>query len=601
MYIFGAGNYGREAIQLLKDRCKIEGILDNNRDKAGTEVDGIKVFWCPYLKDKIQDDEIIVAVSGKIKDEILGQLHDDGFQKVTYLGEIRRDLILQNIRERPDHIEQYQNVIKWIFAHTEPGKGIRVINYKEELYPEVTGYFIPTLLQWGYRDLAIQYARWLIRIQKENGAWFDAEDKNPYLFDSAQILKGLIAIRGLLPKAEFAIIRGCDYILSCQEEETGRLVAPTEDAFTDPKTCNELIHLYCLSPLIDAGKIFHRQDYIDQAEAAKKYYIENYKESILNFHLLSHFQAYVMEALLDLGEEELCEMAMKNILKYQREDGSIPGYENVHWVCSTGLFQLALVCFRMGDLEHGEKAFRYMCKFQNPSGGWYGSYVHPDNQDEDNTYFPGEEISWVCKYFLDALYWKNKAEMDSVAHEFKLTYRKDDGRYQVIEHLISEKIGTAGKDILDLGCGKGGYLRNLVPTFPDDHFYGVDISEEVLKYLDQDLTTVEKRIGNLTCVPYSDDSFDLTYTCEALEHAVDIGSAIREMARVTKSGGYIVVIDKNKERLGEMVIGEWEQWFDEKELKNIMSRYCTEVKVEKKVSYEEADYGLFYAWIGKVR
>ena len=45
MYIFGAGNYGREAIQLLKDRCKIEGILDNNRDKAGTEVDGIKVFW----------------------------------------------------------------------------------------------------------------------------------------------------------------------------------------------------------------------------------------------------------------------------------------------------------------------------------------------------------------------------------------------------------------------------------------------------------------------------------------------------------------------------------------------------------------------------
>ena len=112
---------------------------------------------------------------------------------------------------------------------------------------------------------------------------------------------------------------------------------------------------------------------------------------------------------------------------------------------------------------------------------------------------------------------------------------------------------------------------------------------------------MEKRIGNLTCVPYEDDRFDITYTCEALEHAVDIGSAIREMARVTKSGGYIVVIDKNKERLGEMVIGEWEQWFDEEELKNIMSRYCTEVKVEKKVSYEEADYGLFYAWIGKVR
>ena len=68
-----------------------------------------------------------------------------------------------------------------------------------------------------------------------------------------------------------------------------------------------------------------------------------------------------MEAILDLGEDALCEKAMKNLLKYQREDGSIPEDENVYWVCSTGLFQLALVCFRMGDLEHGEKAFRYMC------------------------------------------------------------------------------------------------------------------------------------------------------------------------------------------------------------------------------------------------
>lgn len=66
-------------------------------------------------------------------------------------------------------------------------------------------------------------------------------------------------------------------------------------------------------------------------------------------------------------------------------------------------------------------------------------------------------------------------------------------------------------------------------------------------------------------------------------------------------GDYIVVIDKNRERFGEMVIGEWEQWFDENELKNLMGKYCTEVSVDKKVSYEAEDYGLFYAWIGKVR
>ena len=32
------------------------------------------------------------------------------------------------------------------------------------------------------------------------------------------------------------------------------------------KTYCELIHLYCISPIIDAGNIFGRQDYLDKAD-----------------------------------------------------------------------------------------------------------------------------------------------------------------------------------------------------------------------------------------------------------------------------------------------------------------------------------------------
>ena len=61
------------------------------------------------------------------------------------------------------------------------------------------------------------------------------------------------------------------------------------------------------------------------------------------------------------------------------------------------------------------------------------------------------------------------------------------------------------------------------------------------------------------------------------------------------------MIDKNIEMLGTFGIGEWEQWFDETELKEIMLQYCEEVKVEKKVGYENPANGLFYAWIVKVK
>ena len=117
-----------------------------------------------------------------------------------------------------------------------------------------------------------------------------------------------------------------------------------------------------------------------------------------------------------------------------------------------------------------------------------------------------------------------------------------------------------------------------------------------------DKATAEKKQGTLTNIPYESGCFDMVYACESLEHAVDIENALREMARVAKSGGKLIVLDKNAEALGRLEIGEWEQWFDVNGLKEMMLRYCTEVTVQPQIPYEgkQAD-GLFCAWIGRVR
>ena len=71
--------------------------------------------------------------------------------------------------------------------------------------------------------------------------------------------------------------------------------------------------------------------------------------------------------------------------------------------------------------------------------------------------------------------------------------------------------------------------------------------------------SLKKRLRTLTCIPYDDNTFAVTYTCEALEHAIDIENAVKEMVRVTKSNGYVVIIDKNKASYGMLEIGDWEQ------------------------------------------
>lgn len=588
--LFGAGIYGRNMADILTSE-KVAFIVDNDISKNGSSYCNISVYSYEISKNKLSDYTVIITVSDKYKDAIAEQLKNDGITDYIFYKEKMFEITRERINSRTDYICIYNRAIGWIEKNTIEEKGI-ICNTRLPLpYPEVTGYYIPTLLRWGYRDLAVQYAKWLCNIQKEDGSWYDANDNSPYVFDTAQILKGLIAIRDILPEVDTHIVNGCDWILS-NMEANGRLTTPDMTAWGNDGSCSELIHIYCLSPIKDAGTIFDRKDYIESAKKIFDYYKTNYYNDIMNFSLLSHFYAYLMEALVDLEELDMAREAMNKIAMLQDENGVIPAYNNVHWVCSTGLFQLALVWFRLGSIEHGNKAFEYACKLQNESGGWYGSYIVNNEYNEINTYFPAGEISWAVKYFLDALYYKNIAEFNAHSSSFLDNISRDDGRYICIKNEISSDKNLR---ILDVGCGKGRYLKNLIEDVPQNNYYAADISEKVMSQI----TGIPKAFGTLTCIPYPNDYFDIVYSCETLEHAVDINSAVRELARVTKPDGKIIIIDKNEEKLGVLEIGDWEQWFDINGLENIIKKYFVVVNTVKGIPHGSNDDGMFCAWIGK--
>lgn len=586
--LFGAGEIGSSFMDVI-GRERVLCFVDNSPQKIGKTVRDVPVLSLPDAEEQLNEYSVIVTVGRDKKDEIMDQLQKNHVKSVLYYEDIRRAITKKKIESRINFIELYNRAIKWLKSNIVENKGVVNNTRVKKPYPEVTGYFIPSLLQWGYKDIAVSFAKWLCEIQKPDGSWYDTEDKQPYIFDSAQILKGLLSIRHLYPEADENIRRGCDWILSNMSED-GRLPSPRENDFGDGKTYSEIIHLYCLSPLAEAGKIFHMPEYIEKAHRILTYYKEHEYKQIMQFSLLSHFYAYVMEGLLDMGEEILAREAMDGVARLQRENGAVPAYRDVSWVCTTGMFQLALVWFRLGELERGNRAFQYACKLQNVSGGWFGSCLSEDGPNEVNTYFPDSEISWAVKYFLDALYWKNRAEFEIQAPRFKNTLSASDGRYSIIEDALEKLVKAKDHSpvslrIADIGCGKGAYLKNLIRKFPECQYAAVDLSETVMGYIGNGEIRITQ--GTLTNIPYEDNTFDFVYTCEALEHAVDIENAVREMARVTKPGGMIAVIDKNKDMLGYFEIGEWEQWFDEQELSGILRKYCGKVSVIKNVSYEE--------------
>lgn len=294
-------------------------------------------------------------------------------------------------RKKPSH----ERAMDWFKDHMVPGQGIIVHTKQPVPYPEVTGYWIPTLYQWGEPELARTCTRWLMSIQLPDGA-FPAPDGVPYTFDTAQIMRGLVAALPDVPGAEASLRRACDWMLTQVDAATGQLKTPSTELWTD--IASDLIHSYALPPLAQAGKLLGVKEYEEAARFVLAYYKR--QPGLVPFNRLSHFHAYAMEALTEMGEMDLARQGMADVARVQRPDGSIPAYPDVDWVCSTGMAQYAIVWYALGDKARADKAIAYLEKIQNPSGGFNGSY------GKGAKYIAGAEISWCAKYFLDA--WRLK-------------------------------------------------------------------------------------------------------------------------------------------------------------------------------------------------
>lgn len=593
--LFGAGDFGKKAVEFL-GRERIEFYADNNIEKVGTNVDGIEVISFEKMM-KIHDKyNIVITVDSRKSGILANQLIENNINVFETYMELTNNLKRPSMNN-VNWIEAFKKASNWIEKNTIDNKGIINNTKLPKPYPEVTGYYIPTLMKWGYRDLAVTYAKWLCSIQKEDGSWYDTEDKEPYVFDSGQILKGLLSVRKLIPEVDENIKRGCEWIIKNMEED-GRLTTPSKDLW-DEKVCSELIHLYCLSPLIEAGNVFNIERYKECAKKIAEYYVKNFKEDILEFNILSHFYAYIMEALCDIGMEDIAKEAMSKVADLQREDGMVPAYKDVNWVCSTGLFQFAIVWYKLGDLERGNKAISYATSLQNESGGWYGSYPLIDNprsidKEEYPNYFETSEISWAVKYFLDAVYYKCKLEFEKQSSIFFENIDEDDGRYQTI---LNELVKSNAKKICDVGCGKGRYIKKLTKDIKNIDIYAVDLSEKVMSKID---AAKDKKQGSLTCIPYKDETFDVTYSVEALEHSIATENAVKEMLRVTKRNGKVIIIDKNKSSMGLLEIDEWEQWFDDMLFEKIAVETNCKLEIISNIPYEDnIEDNLFNCWILK--
>ena len=102
--------------------------------------------------------------------------------------------------------------------------------------------------------------------------------------------------------------------------------------------------------------------------------------------------------------------------------------------------------------------------------------------------------------------------------------------------------------ILDVGCGGGKTVSKLAAKTTRGKVYGVDYSEESVtasKRLNAawiDLGWVEIRNGSVSRLPFADGMFDLVTAVETHFWWPDLPGDMREVFRVTKPGGVVIVV-----------------------------------------------------------
>jgi SAM-dependent methyltransferase len=162
---------------------------------------------------------------------------------------------------------------------------------------------------------------------------------------------------------------------------------------------------------------------------------------------------------------------------------------------------------------------------------------------------PGQAARlWTDRSFLRNVQYKT--DVNLAARQSIYAYQQP--RIDLPREILS-LAGLAGHEVVaDIGCGNGRYLAELARRGHEGPVAGADLSPGMLLAARRGAPGAGLLAADATALPFRDAAADVTLAMHMLYHVPEPGDAVREVRRITRPGGRLIVALNGADHLREL-------------------------------------------------
>lgn len=139
-------------------------------------------------------------------------------------------------------------------------------------------------------------------------------------------------------------------------------------------------------------------------------------------------------------------------------------------------------------------------------------------------------------------------------------------------HTVASQVDLTGKNVLEVGSGRGGGAAYIKEYLKPETYTGVDISKNVIDFCNKkhDQPGLQFKVGIAESLEFENQTFDAVVNVESARCYADVNAFFREVNRVLVPDGHFLFADMIKEKDYDIVEGELkEAGFEILDKKNI--------------------------------